>query len=596
MRTALLLAVLIALGAVATWLLVGEPNAPTHAPAAVTPPTTTAPSQAQGWAEAPPPREAAGDATGSIAGTLVDEQRRPIAAARVMVVLDARPLPNETVTDARGRFTLFGVPLAAVAVRAEAPGFSTTQLGDLHPERAPEQHLNLGELVLLPDQLWQGTVLSRGRPLAGASVTLLPELLHRRDTATPLVQETTTDADGAFLFASGLRPPCLAMVSANGHRGASRSLGAAQTLRFDLEPLPRIHGRVTTAATGATLPTAQLWVWPMSGLQPGDRLQPRPDPHPAAAHTLHEGTFDIEAPRSPQFVLQAAAAGHVATMLGPFAGDRDTGPLVVELMPGCTLCGTVTWRGLTIAAQASLWPSLATTQPRAMNAVAADGMLSLPAVPPGRWLLRVDAAHGARHEQWVDLALATPTSCTIALPEGTQLIGAVRGQRPDAAVVVCTHESGLQRRGFVAGDGTFGVDGLSPGRWRADVEANPQDFRSQSSSLLTACLDDAWFVVGTGASQRHDVEVAALRLGQVRGHLAPAFATARIELVASDERQQQIPIGLRQAVVGNDGTFLIEPVLPGSWLVRLEPRVGNTSPLQRTILVTRGTATVCTFP
>jgi hypothetical protein len=161
--------------------------------------------------------------------------------------------------------------------------------------------------------------------------------------------------------------------------------------------------------------------------------------------------------------------------------------------------------------------------------------------------------------------------------------------------VVCTHESGIRRRGLVRGDAHYVVEGLGPGRWRAFVESNPQDFPSQVGTMLTALLDEPWITVGTGPEVARDLDSATLRLGRVRGQLAAEFANARLELVPGDDRQRQIPIGLREVAIGDDGAFELEPVLPGTWLVRLH-RGGTLPPLERTLEVSRGPATVCTFP
>ena len=58
---------------------------------------------------------------------------------------------------------------------------------------------------------------------------------------------------------------------------------------------------------------------------------------------------------------------------------------------------------------------------------------------------------------------------------------------------------------------------------------------------------------------------------------------------------RQIAVGLREVAVGDDGAFELEPVLPGTWMVRLH-RGGTAPPVERTLEVSRGAATVGTFP
>ncbi len=595
MRFLLFLALLVLAFAAWMWSALGPTSPPLQQRGSV---PTTAPMPAEAsptQGAAPAPRTEIAAPRSSIAGTLVDRERRPVAGGTVSLVVDAAVVTPGAPTDARGRFTLFDAPAGPATIRAAAAGFATIQLGDLFPGKAEGGHLEVGELTLPPAMLWQGTVRSRGRGLGGATVSMLPDL-GPQGTPHPLVLRTTTDADGAFLFASGLVPPFALLVEADGHRGSSRSVASIGTpLEFDLQPLPRVTGRVLTP-TGQPLPTALVWLLAAPDEPTADKLRPHQDPHPQLAHAVDaHGAFDLAVPRGRTFVVQAQADDHVPAVVGPFGTNEAVGPLVATLQPGCTVRAKVTWRGDAIAATAWLWEPGTNAQPLRQAAANGSGELAMPPVPPGRYRLVVAAEQGAFHEQELELELGPAAVRAIALPEGARLTGAVHGPRPDAAVVVCAHTSGLRRRGLVRSDGSFVVEGLGPGPWRAFVESNPQDFRSQISTMLSSLLDEPWITVGAVGEVVRNVESPALRLGRVHGRLAPEFANARIELVPNDDRQRQVAVGLRQAAVGDDGAFEIEPVLPGTWLVRLH-RGGTTPPLERTLEVSRGAATVCTFP
>ncbi|MCU0865787.1 MAG: hypothetical protein MUC36_18535 [Planctomycetes bacterium] len=180
------------------------------------------------------------------------------------------------------------------------------------------------------------------------------------------------------------------------------------------------------------------------------------------------------------------------------------------------------------------------------------------------------------------------------IPEGTRLEGSVLGARPTPAAVVCTHESGAQRRGLVHPDGEFVVEALFPGRWRARVQSNPGDWHSAAAALLADFVDDPGFTVGNVAQLRVDVPSPARTLGRLRGQLPLGFAGARVELVSGDERLQHVPPGLLQTSVGDDGAFLLDPVLPGGWVVQLT-RDGQL--LRRVnLLVVAGEEANCRFP
>ncbi|MBL8752156.1 MAG: carboxypeptidase regulatory-like domain-containing protein [Planctomycetes bacterium] len=585
------LLLLVGIAAVLTrgdWLPAPEPGATTPTPQPPSDQPVVGAAQVVG-------RSPAASSNASIAGTVVDATRRPIADARVFVVLGTEPLPPGVATDGQGHFTLFAVPPGPVAIRVEAARRETIQLGDLFAERAEGSHLELGELTMREAATWHGFVRARGRPIAGAEVTLLPQL-GEPGTPTPLVQRATTDADGTFLFVAGLVPPCTVRVEATGHRTELRSIEHPQErLDFELVPQPRVRGRVV-GSDGSPLPNARVFVRTIHHGEQSQAIGANPDLDPSLTHAVDaNAAFDLPAPEGAWLVVQAMAPDRVTVATAPFPFADELQPLTLVLAPGCRVHGTVTWRGDPIHAMAQLWSVPAAKAPQHTVSVGGDGRLLMPAVPPGRYRLVVAAEQGAFLERELDLVGADDAALALALPEGTRLVGTVNGERPAAAAVVCTHDNGLRRRGLVRADGTYVVEGLGPGRWRADVVANPEDYRSQCDTLLTALLDEPGVVVGQQAELEHTVAAASLRLGSLRGTLAPQFARARLELVPGNGAQQRIPAGLRQVAVGDDGRLTLAPVLPGTWLVRLEPADG-TAALERTVVVVAGAPTEVVFP
>lgn len=87
---------------------------------------------------------------------------------------------------------------------------------------------------------------------------------------------------------------------------------------------------------------------------------------------------------------------------------------------------------------------------------------------------------------------------------------------------------------------------------------------------------------------------AARTFGSLRGQLLLEFAGARVELVPGDARQQRVPPGLLLATVGNDGTFALDPVLPGGWVVQVTPT--SQAPRRVDVMVIAGEETNCRFP
>lgn len=590
---AVALAVVVAVG----WRAFAAPplDPPTDATApaadAIAAPIAPEPPPAPAAAPGANPRVAADGAGGAIRGRIVDRSGAPLAGARARLVLgDATDGLPSARTDGDGRFRLAGVPLAAVAVRAEADGMTPMQLGDLDPARANDRELDAGTFVLAPAVACHGVVRARGRGVAGARVVLAPEL-GPPGTPTPVVQQTTTADDGHFFFPIAPPTPCFLRVDAAGHRRAppQRVPDAQQPLQFELQPLARARGRVVDRATGAPIVGALVRAFAVPVDATAAPL-PRAFADDAdATRADADGAFDVELPDAARACLQADAPGMCPLAIGPLAASDDVGGLLLAVDPGSVVRGRVTFRGEPVAARASLRP-LAAAAPTTVRLVGDDGALALGPAPTGAWLLRVDADVGARFERRVDLAAPAPLQLDVPLAEGSRLVGTARRDGSGTAVVVCTHDSGLQRRGLVGSDGRFAVEGLFPGRWRArlDVRDAPP-----AAVLLAALLDDDGFEVGGAPEARRDVVADALRLGRVDGFADPRWAGQPVALVASDERQQRVPLPLRSARVGADGRFAFDPALPGNWLVTLG---AAAQPLRTArVEVVAGAATPCVF-
>lgn len=126
-------------------------------------------------------------------GTVVDDQGRPLAGARVAVDATASIAGATTTTDASGSFQFdrIGSGLVQVEARWQPTGGSprsAKQQLELLPGQAAEWHAVLGAGT--GNQLQGVLVDGNGRPLAGWSV-----LAHQRGAPSPAV---VTGSDGAF--------------------------------------------------------------------------------------------------------------------------------------------------------------------------------------------------------------------------------------------------------------------------------------------------------------------------------------------------------------------------------------------------------------
>lgn len=591
-RVTLLLSSLVALLAIGWWwssaLGPPPPPAPTGAPAAAVANDPASPSVASTG----PDRTTATLPLGTIRGRVVDGERRPLGNALASLVHDGADAEGQqTTTGADGRFTLFRAPLAACAVRIDAAGFCAAQLGDLHPEQAAHHDLDLGDFVLQPAAFYTGLVQSGGRPLAGAQITLRP-VLGEPGAPTPLVQRTTSGADGTFGFAQGVTPPSLLEVTAADHWPAPmrRIEAPQQLLVIELQARPRLRGRVVTAETGIGVAAAPLWLIPLD--IEVEFLPATGDRGPVLHRTDRYGNFDVELPPSPWFAVESGGDDAVPTISGAIQNTLPLAPLELRLTRGIAVHGTVTWRGDPVAGSAAL---LSSTASGSSVAFGADGTFRLPAREPGAWTLRVDGDHGARHEQPVQLAWPGPLRVTIALGDGVRLSGKVNGPDTGWSKVVCKHQTGLLRHGLRQADGSYTIDGLSPGLWTAWVAVDGADWRSVAMDQLLARLPHPEFRIDAEADARLDLRHPDSLLGSLSGRVGLEFVDCQVTLRAGSELGIAVPPTLLQTEVHSDGTFVLDPVLPGDWHVELL-RAGRPAALRRTrVQVAAGLRAECRF-
>jgi hypothetical protein len=555
------------------WALPGNERVlPPGAPVPVDAPETTSPSTST-----PVERTPAVMGRGSIAGHVRDARGQAIAGATVRLVVNepVAGMPSAR-SDAAGHFQLLGLPIDRVAVLAEAPGYCPSQLGDLDLEAAPDHHLVIDNLALDLAIPYRGQVRSLGRGLEGVSLRLAAGL--RDPTAgQPLVQRAETDAEGWFLFDSAPPPPCTLVVErAAGHRQHPplQVASAAEPLFLDLVPIPRLHGRVLDSQTGAPLPQARIRVIPIREALVGPLTQgPETDFDPTVGTApWADGSFLVELEDSPQFALAVTERSHCATVLGPFSTDSPPAEQMVLMTRGVRTQGRITWRGDPIGGFAVLFAADGSGPPIAVALFGFDGELQMPPAPPGNWLLQVTPNHGARLEQALTLALPGPKVVNLVIADGTRLTGTVRGAAAeDPLEILCQHSSGLLLRTFVRDDGTFAVDYLCPGQWRAYAAPRTWNGSRHSFVPLLELLDDPGFVVDQSPALQRDLIPANQLLATLAGR-APANSTnSVVELIPSNATQRQVPHQLLWAMVDTGGMFRLPHVLPGEWLVQWTP-------------------------
>lgn len=386
------------------------------APAAVTP--VAAPAAAGNAAATPAPAQVGAPeritaaTTFAFRGRVIDGQGRGLAGARVQRI-DGEAIVGETTCGGDGAFLLGGAPAGRWSLRALADGFAPAQRGDLDASVADDGVLDVGALPLRPATTYRGLVVSDGTGMAGARVVLRTEL-RADDTMVPLVRTLTTADDGWFFVADAPPPPVHVEAAADGHRPQRLHVtNASDELRFDLEPVPIVRGRVVSATTGAPLPQAHVL---LVELQPGMELPvaPLPDFAPLPRHRVRDdGTFARELGRS-TFALAVTEGSHVAQLLGPFTHDRAAREHTIAMQPGAIVRCRATGAPENSRLVAELRRE-ATTPPLVLRTAIAPEPLLLPPVPPGRWLLRVVGPDSLQAEQWVELGNATASEVELHL-------------------------------------------------------------------------------------------------------------------------------------------------------------------------------------
>jgi len=148
-----------------------------------------------------PPKVAAG----IVSGTVTDEDERPLAGADVRVFHEDRPAPFTTHSDAKGFYTLRGLPPGDVRVVVRGTGRVTVE----GAVKVPPTGLALFDAKLVPGVRYTGRVVNlRDEAVAGARVTAKQD--EARETPFFFVVPTesdaaATDAAGGFVL-DGLEP------------------------------------------------------------------------------------------------------------------------------------------------------------------------------------------------------------------------------------------------------------------------------------------------------------------------------------------------------------------------------------------------------
>jgi len=472
------------------------------------------------------------------------------------VLKEASGQLQSAVTDADGRFSMAGLQPGRSAARIE----TRDGLVRIVPEvpLAAGEALELADVVIPVARTLHGTVRSAsGEPLPGAEIVVAdgaqrPPQDHAElhmwmrwtryglaSASTSLsLHETVAAGDGSFVV-TGLGSPSVTLgVEAPGFEPqvfAGVPVGA-EPLNCTLEPLRDVLLDIV-GDDGAPVPNAQL-----------ERELP-----------VHEREFWEPARRSSDLLVRRdAAAGRIVVQAGcglpldvvisapgraevqfrvPEAGaTRATGstgdPVRVVLPAESRIAGRIVdaagrplegvsveaWTQREVPWRSGTWPHRA-----AAAFSAADGSFVFGQLAAGEWALLLQGEDDAEHSVSVPLAAGgTAALGVVTLPRAGSVTGRVTyadGSPAGDVEVTADFQRQLppagRHRQQTAPDGSFTLNGLTPGRWRLTPGAS-QPARPSTSVELDV-----------GAGVAHQVELRAARGPRVTGRVT--FRGAPVE-------------------------------------------------------------------
>lgn len=554
----------------------------------------------------------------AVRGQAVDAAGRPVAAAEIVATSVpaqglARPMFRSAgrdlraLSDAQGRFLLTGLdPALPLRLEGRREGFApaTARL-----EPPPAGGRMEARLQFEAGARLSGRVVSLdGTPIAGARLGLVDAGARRspmsgftRWGAPPRPEAAVADEEGRFGFGDLGAGPFDLEVAASGFAPTTvpgirldREPGPLDLGEIVLDPGVELAGRVLDGR-GRPAAGAEVQAHPAGRrrfVPPWSRaVEPDSDVPRVVADEL--GDFVIPDRRAGERLtleatLTGSGRGHLAEVLLPTAE-----PVTVRLQPIGRVSGRVLdERGggvaeATVFAVHSIEETTASGGGSARMSLPpttadADGGFELDELPAGKLDLTARASDGAVGELLgVELAPGAElgeleirleagargvVTGTVVEPGGAPAVGAM-------VQVVGAGDSRSAMGGVLTdGDGRFRVERLAAGRKVVNAHAPPYRPEVRQIELAEGQEVDVWIeLAGGGSVSGRVLDEADQPVAEARLQLSPAGGRARF--------------GPGQAASGADGSFRIEQVQPGSYLLRAEHEAYAAAELTQPITV-----------
>lgn len=521
----------------------------------------------------------------TVRGRVVDDQKQPIASARVEVRPFERPNDPEflkmalkirrieVTTDAEGRFTANGLSGERLVVTASKPGFTTAvKMGVKLDAKDVEVELQRGAVVKGKVLLADGTPMTRFR--VDTRTTQIPkEPEPAKDGAAPAPASPSQNdgwsgaswsggrnrrnrnvgADGTMQLADGTN------MMDRGMDGNWREVAAADG-SFELRGIPPGRIRVRVRADGFLDPDNQE-----VDLVPGQSSA-------ELVFTLRPGTY-VSGTVVDAASGQPVGDAQVTAYRQRDAGQRRSGMFDFQ----------VDGEDFDFLAMSSMTNSRSAVTD-------SQGRFRIEALGSGKYRFTArhpDLAKASARD--VEVAEDKPTeNVQIQLDAGGGVEGTVTGygMRPlaDALVVAFSLNAGSFKSSTTDRNGFYRIDGLAPGQYvvfKSRMDERSSDIGLDLMSNMRLKSTPVRQGKFTQLDIQDDTEDGVRVFGTVRENGEPV-ARALVTVLGAD-RDGILGMGVRANAAGTDGRYELPGIKPGSYLFQVSMFRGR--PVQTTVSV-----------
>ncbi len=575
---------------------------------------------------------------GVVSGTVTDPDGHPVAGARVSIELDptrmfrgAPFLFQEEKTDEQGRYRLGGLPEGKARVLASADGWREGRSEEI--EARPGATVERVDVRLLSGRAIAGRIFSRdGKPLAGAQVFAFPDEGSgpaRRPFSVWRRDGVRTNEAGRYEV-SGLAEGTY-RVEAEAEGFARGNLPAvnvgASSADLTLDPLSGLAGRVVDGVTGKPIPSFKAKAIRESF--PGARFLSDAEDAEGRA----DGSFEIAGLEPGTYKVEVRADSFAPATAGPFAvsagAPSDAGSIpvfagtvlrvkVVEAGDGSPIQGAEVSvspvekeaplglpmrrleHGIRIAGGGAILGGGETDSRK----TGADGIVEIPGLAEGSYLVRVKAEDHATVKKETFIAAGTPAEIEATLAKGGTVKGAVpraNGEPyPSARVFLASAvDPDTEEQATSDSEGNYQFEHVAAGDWRVGLsEDTPVRFGGggifiRSVRQAGAHVEERGYPVTVVEAKEAVVDLREKESGAVSGRvteLGEPVAGVRVSLTL--EGQPRLPfLSEHTAESGTDGRFRIDGVPAGRYTLTAQ-KTGAAVPAEEEVQVAGAEAVV----